>query len=417
MQTPYQPVKAWSVALLLFIFIVVNFADKVVLGLVAVPLMADLNFSPSEFGLLGSSFFWLFAISGVLGGWLADRFKTKWLLLCMAITWSVTQLPIIYGASLSAMLVARVLLGAGEGPAWPVAVHAIYKWFPNEKRTLPVAVFSQSGAIGLLLAGLTIPLITQRFGWRANFVGLAIIGAAWGVLWLIFGKEGPIDPKEMGESQIAIKDRPLRSVLADPTVWGNILMHFVAYWSLAGGLTWLPAYFQNGLGLDGVAAGRTYGLVVGTTIPLVLISSWLSQRLLNKGWSSRMARGRFSSLWLMLAGLVFAILMVPNMPNAARIAVFSIALGLTPAIYALGPAMLAQVTPPGRRGVVLAIDNSVASLAGVFAPAISGQLIERYAGSQGYEMGFLLTGALLIVGGLVGWFVVNPEKSIARLNA
>jgi hypothetical protein len=63
----HEPGRAWTMAAMLFVFIVVNFADKVALGLVAVPLMDELKFTPGEFGLIGSSFFWLFAISGVLG--------------------------------------------------------------------------------------------------------------------------------------------------------------------------------------------------------------------------------------------------------------------------------------------------------------------------------------------------------------
>jgi sugar phosphate permease len=412
----HEPGRAWTMAAMLFVFIVVNFADKVALGLVAVPLMDELKFTPGEFGLIGSSFFWLFAISGVLGGFLSDHIKTKWFLLAMAASWSLLQLPFVYGASLGAFIAARVLLGIGEGPSWPVAVHAIYKWFPDKERALPVALFSQGGAIGLLLAGLTIPLATASFGWRASFVGLAIIGAVWALLWALIGKEGPIDPKAT-DGTAAVREQPLARVLADPTVWGNIMLHFVAYWALAGALTWLPAYFQKGLGFDNVAAGRMYGLVVATTIPLVLLSSWWSQRLMAKGWSSRDARGRFSSLWLILAGLAFVPLLVPGLPTIARVGIFAVALGFTPAIYALGPAMLAQVTPASRRGAVLAIDNSIASLAGVLAPIVSGQLIERYVGAAGYELGYLLTGALLIAGGLLGWFIVNPERSIKNLNA
>ena len=60
-------------------------------------------------------------------------------------------------------------------------------------------------------------------------------------------------------------------------------------------------------------------------------------------------------------------------------------------IYALGPAMLAQVSPPHRRGAVLAIDNSVAALAGVIAPAAAGMLIERNPGAHGYELGFFIS--------------------------
>ena len=48
--------------------------------------------------------------------------------------------------SLTTLLICRIILGAGEGPAFSVAAHAIYKWFPDEKRTLPTAIISQGSA-------------------------------------------------------------------------------------------------------------------------------------------------------------------------------------------------------------------------------------------------------------------------------
>ena len=67
---PERPLKgAWGITALLFFFMLINFADKVVVGLAAQPIMADLKLSPEQFGLLGSSFFFLFAISGVARSW------------------------------------------------------------------------------------------------------------------------------------------------------------------------------------------------------------------------------------------------------------------------------------------------------------------------------------------------------------
>jgi ACS family D-galactonate transporter-like MFS transporter len=58
---------------LLFVFMVVNFADKAALGLVAVPLMRDLHLTPDQFGLVAGSFFALFALSGIGFGFAANR--------------------------------------------------------------------------------------------------------------------------------------------------------------------------------------------------------------------------------------------------------------------------------------------------------------------------------------------------------
>ena len=53
----------------------INFLDKIVPRLVAVPMMDGLGLAPKRFGDIGRGFFLLFAIGGVLGGFLANRFK------------------------------------------------------------------------------------------------------------------------------------------------------------------------------------------------------------------------------------------------------------------------------------------------------------------------------------------------------
>jgi MFS family permease len=64
---------AWLVVALLFLFTLINFADKAVIGIAAVPIMQELKLSPRQFGLVGSSFFLLFAFSAVATGFLVNR--------------------------------------------------------------------------------------------------------------------------------------------------------------------------------------------------------------------------------------------------------------------------------------------------------------------------------------------------------
>ena len=51
------PKGAWKITFLLFLFMLVNFADKIVVGLAGAPIMDELKLSPEQFGFLGSSFF------------------------------------------------------------------------------------------------------------------------------------------------------------------------------------------------------------------------------------------------------------------------------------------------------------------------------------------------------------------------
>ena len=77
--------RAWIVVALLFLFMVINFADKAVIGIAAVPIMQELELGPRQFGLVGSSFFLLFAVSSIATGFLVNRVQTRWVLLAMGL--------------------------------------------------------------------------------------------------------------------------------------------------------------------------------------------------------------------------------------------------------------------------------------------------------------------------------------------
>jgi len=408
--------RAWTITILLTAFMLINFLDKIALGLVAVPMMDELRLSPRQFGDLGSGFFWLFAVGGVFGGFLADRFGVRALIAAMVLVWSLCQLPIATTASLGTIMLCRALLGLAQGPAWPVAVHALTKWFPNDRRNLPIAIAAQGSAIGLIVAGLVMPLITARWGWRANFVVLAVVGGAWALAWLVVAGEGNADGADEGAASSDPMAPSFAQLLLDRSVLGCAITHFVGYWSLGLTLTWLPAYFERGLGYDGIVSGRLYALVIAMMIPLGISLAWGSERLLQKGVPSRTARGRYLSTLLVVAGVLFSALYVSPHAEWLRIGLIALALGCTPIVYSLGPAVLAEVVPAERRGAVLATNNSVASLAGIAAPVVGAVLIQGLPGARGYEVGFALSGALMVAGGLLGYWMIDPERSLRRLN-
>lgn len=413
----YEPARAWRTAVLLFLFMVVNFLDKIVIGLLAVPMMESLQLTPSQFGLVASSFFWVFAVAGIAGGFMANRVATTTMLLVMALAWSVFQIPLAMSSSVAVLILSRVLLGIAEGPAFPVAVHAAYKWFPDDRRNVPVAFFSQGGSVGLLIAGIVIPQVTLHWGWRANFYVLSAVGLVWALLWMLLGREGRIETREAGVETAGTEARlSYVRLMSDPTVMACFLLHFVAYWGLALTLTWLPAYLQRGLGYSGIEAGRLYAVIVAISMPTVIGCCWFAQRMLKRGATSRAARGLFSAATLLLAGGAFIALWATDLAPIWRVALIGVAVGVSPTIYSLGPAMLAEVTPGAQRGAILAIDNSIASVAGVLAPLVSAFFIEGIAGAAGYQAGFAFCGALMVLGGILGAMAIDPEKSVRALR-
>ena len=197
------PKGAWRVTFLLFLFMVVNFADKIVVGLAAVPIMTELKMEPKLFGLLGSSFFFLFSIAAIVVGFIVNRVAARWVLLVLALIWALAQFPMVGTVGLTTLLVCRVILGAGEGPAFSVAAHAIYKWFPDEKRTLPTAILSQGSAFGVILAVPALNWLIVNYSWHYAFGALGVVGLIWIVAWMIWGEEGPLVAEQDGGGRAA----------------------------------------------------------------------------------------------------------------------------------------------------------------------------------------------------------------------
>jgi MFS family permease len=406
-------------AIMLTALALINFLDKIVLGLVAVPLVAELRLSPQQYGLIAGSFFWLFSTSTVVVGFMSNRMRTRWILLAMGISWAVMQIPQALSASAATLLISRVILGAAEGPSFPTSVHALFKWFPDNKRVLPVAILNQGALLGLLLAGLVIPLITQLWGWRANFFILAAVGAVWSVLWLLLGREGTLDTQHRNDGTVAGGERvSYRKILCDRSVLCILLLGFTAYWVLGQGVAWLPTYLEKGLGFSGTASGRWFALIIATASPLNVGLSWLSQRLMANGFSTRTARVQLVAGACITGGLLFVVLLFAPLAPSYKVMLYAVAAALPTLCFSLAPPLLAEFVPQVQRGSVLAIQTAISSLGAAVAPVIMGRLVQTHGGASphAYELGFTVGATMLVAAGLASLRWLHPERSRRTLS-
>src|SRR5262249_50118743 len=278
------PKRAWKITFLLFLFMLVNFADKIAVGLAGGPIMDEMKLSSQQFGDLGSSFFYLFSASAIIVGFIVNRVKTRWVLLIMALVWALAQFPMIGSVGLTTLLICRIILGAGEGPAFSVATHAIYKWFPDEKRTLPTAILSQGSAFGVIIAVPLLNWLIVQFSWHYAFGALGVVGLLWVVAWLLLGKEGPLTQTRAAADEPRV---PYFQLLTSRTFIGCCAATFGAYWALSLGLTWFTPFIVKGLGFSQSDAGLISVLpwVYGAVI--VLLTGWISQVMLTRGYTTR----------------------------------------------------------------------------------------------------------------------------------
>jgi MFS family permease len=400
---------------LLFLFMVVNFADKVVIGLAAVPIMEELRLTPEQFGLLNSAFFLLFSLAAVAVGFVVNRVPARWVILALAASWALVQFPMLGAVGVATIALCRILLGVGEGPATAVAQHALYKWFPDARRALPTAILSQGAAVGVVVALPALNWVIVHYSWHWAFGALGVVGVAWCVLWLAFGREGPLLDETVSPST-GERREPYHRLLFCPTFIGCCLALFAAYWALTLGLAWFTPFIIKGLGFSQSAAGWISTLPWAAGAVVVLTTGAISEQLVKSGVSTRLARGVVGAA-PMVAGALLVLLLQRVDGTASRIALLVVGSSLTGSIYVVCAPMISEFVPVAQRGAMLAICIAIFSLAGVLAPWINGSVIQAAATPlEGYLAGYKISALVQLAGGILGLLLLWPDSERARFG-
>lgn len=402
---------------MLCLFMAINFADKAIIGLAAVRIMKDLNIGPAQFGLIGSAFFLLFSISAIIVGFIANRVKSFYILIVLALVWSVAQLPLVFAASFQVLIISRIVLGMGEGPAFPMALHAAYKWFKNDERNLPSSIVQQGVNIGLMMAGPVLTYIILKYDWRSAFFFLSVVGFVWVIAWSLLGGEGTINSSETTTAPVDKYNLGFMDIALDSTSIGVLLIYFIEYAVIALYFTWLPSYLRLGLGFSPTDTGWLFAVITGSWIPLTILFGWVAQLLKSSGYSSRIARGLMCSTAAAAGGIIFMMLSLQFSP-AMKVAFVAVGGVLAQTIFSFGPLIMGEISPESQRGGVFGILSGIGTLGGIIAPFVMGQIIQSNVGDPalGYQRGYFLVGILLVAIGLAGAFLINPERSTARFT-
>lgn len=401
---------------LLMILMVISALDKLIFAFAGVQIIDDLNLTPEQFGLVASAFFFLYSLSGVLVGFLANRCETRWILVGMSVVWTAAQLLVTFTHSLAAMMASRLLLGAGTGPATAISQHACFKWFAPRERVLPSSLLFTSILLGGLIGSVLLPVAITQLGWRDAYLALALLSVAWMIAWLLVGREGS-EPQVAMESVDVGPSAPYRKLLLNPTFLCATMLGFLCYVPSAMSFSWTVVYLNKGLGLTSTQAGVFMLASALLSIVLSLGLSSLSQRALKRGASTSalVLPPVFSAL---LGGGAFALMAVMD-SQAFILPLLFLGAGLTCVMQTFGLSIIAHFSPPERRAAMLALFNAGQTSAGMVIPALVGQLVALLGNDigAGVSMALSITGALTVLAALLGLRLIRPEAERVAIEA
>lgn len=416
--------KAWVIIFLLFLLTVISNADKAIIGFASVSIIEELGLSAEQWGVVGSVFFLLYSISAVFGGSLADKIGAKKVIIGMVAIWSIVQFSTIFVSSFAYLLATRIILGAGEGPSYSLAMTAASKYLPKEKLGIGLTLVSIGGPLGVAISAPILMHMIMNYGWRSAFIATGVVGFVWIIAWIFIAKEkavtkgGTVAAKEGTPLSIVPTETKFTSVLFSKNFILVALCGFATYWSFTIGLNWLPNYLENVRNLS----EDTLSLVVALPWILITLSqitfSSISDTIYHK--TKSMVKGRIFILGpVLLAGA--ASYVIGTMVSSTILAIALLSLGLTFGCITLvmGPAILVDLVSPKHQGKVQGWFMAITSLGGIVGPYVTGLLIENSASqAAGFHLAFQVCGlVLLLFGGLV-WMSVRPSKleNSAELN-
>ena len=397
---------------LVFLFLagVVNYLDRSALSIAAPFITQDLHLSPTQLGIVFSSFSVGYAIFNFIGGVASDRYGAKLTLFVAMIVWSLFSGAIALVFSLVSLVVIRVLFGMGEGPLSATINKMVNNWFPSDKRASAIGLANSGTPLGGAISGPIVGIIALNYSWKVSFVLIMVIGLLWSLGWWIFIKDKPAGESKINNSSAKPSQHqsgekvPLTFYLKQKTVLFTAFAFFSYNYILFFFLTWFPSYLTNARGLS------IKEMSVVTVIPWVLgflglaSGGMVSDFVYKKVGKALFARKVVLVTCLFLSAVCIGIagLVTTTVAAVTLVALSVFFLYLTGAIYW---AIVQDVVDQKNVGSVGGFMHFLANTAGIIGPTLTGYLVEV---SGTYTSAFLLAGGLAVFASLSVIKFVKP---------
>jgi len=215
-----RPTHIVLVVLALMYFI--TYLDRVNVSTAAAGFGKDFNLSKTQIGVVFSAFAYPYLIFQIIGGWVSDRFGARRTLIACGLIWAAATAITGMATGLVSLLIARVLLGFGEGATFPAATSAMSRWVVKEQRGFAQGFTHAAARIGNAAAPAVIVAIMATYGWRASFYVCALISFAWVGLWAMVFTEYPKDHSGVSPQELAELPPP-RPKVAIPVPWPRLI--------------------------------------------------------------------------------------------------------------------------------------------------------------------------------------------------
>ncbi len=243
-----------------------NFVDRQIMAILLPAIRDEFQVGDTALGLLAGTAFALFYVTlGVPIGRLADRVNRRNLIAAAVAVWSVMTALSGLAANIWQLTLARVGVGIGEAGCSPPAHSMIADFYPPERRSAAMGIYTVGISAGIMLAYLAGGWVVQNIGWREAFF---IVGLPGLLLALIVRFTIPEPQRGVSEQRVDSGSQPTLRVVTKFLLARRSFL----YMAIAAGLssfvgyaviTFMPSFIYRSFGIGIAVVGIWLGLIYG----------------------------------------------------------------------------------------------------------------------------------------------------------
>ncbi|GIL42012.1 hypothetical protein Vafri_82 [Volvox africanus] len=418
----------YVIVLATFLATFTAYVERVGFSIAFTDLAKEAGVDESVKGTVLSAFYWGYALSQIPGGWAAQQYGGRIMLLLCFACWSAASILTPTNARhASAIILARVAVGVAQGFLIPAVHTVLSQWIPPHERARAVSLTTSGMYLGSASAMLVLPWIASLFGAASLLKVVGGLGIAWLVLWLVVGRDIPhretVIPLSTLDHRPGIggsgyKGRPAptpyRRMMGSAAVWAIVVNNFSFHYAFYVIMNWLPTYFNHILKVELNSLGGAKTIPYLVMFLMSNVGGWSGDWLiLKRRNSTATARKTVNTLGFLSSAVALML-----MPGAGA---HGVAYGVVVTTLTLGCLGFSRGgfsvnhmdIAPKYAGMVMGISNTAGTVSGVIGVAVTGYILDMYGGAdnvQGWYTAHAVSAAICMQAMLVFNIFARGER-------
>jgi ACS family hexuronate transporter-like MFS transporter len=367
----------WSLFTVLCIAGVFNAMDRPIIAILKPDMMADFDWSDSDFGDLAAVTQFSAAFAFLFTGWLVDRLGVHRSMQVGASAWSLAAIAHGWAVTTTQVVGARIGLGVTEAVQTPLTIKTVATLFAPDKRSFAFGFATMLAGAGTIAMPFAIPALALAVGWRGALVVGGIGGfislIAW--MWLARGlsqlRERTVEEAPTQAGSDAVGYGPILQNRKTWAIVGAKALSDMTWWFIN---FWLADYYRKEFGLSTLELAVPLAIAFAGSGLGALLAGWGSTKLLERGWSVNRVR---KTVMLISALLVAPLPLVLELnsfwPVAWMIGVVMAGhQGFSLSIFST----ITDVVPNAKVGRVTAFGAFMGNMGGVAISLVTGRMLD-----------------------------------------